>query len=295
MLSFVSSRVGRASTTVLAIAVLALGAGAPAAQAAPLEEEVTTEWVCELQPHRVTDFRVFNGTAAIFTIEKFDESLGTFRSIEVTQEISLIADMSLILTPAGEETRIAISTLQEFWTNIPPEGVIANYPPAPVDRSSTIYGSHEIAWADRMFTAGTTAFDTRTFSNSASFSSADSAIWSGAGEQNLTLQTLTSIEVSGFGGNVRAEQQTTAEAEVCYRYTYVPVADELDPEPTPEPEADPDPEPTVRPEPKPRTLPDTGITDSPALALAAASAIVAGALLLSRRHHRLPILRRLAD
>ncbi len=301
MLTLNRARVRHSSTVLVVAGVLALGVGMPGAHAAPLNQEVTGDWVCEVQGHRQTDFRVFNNTAATFSIEKFDDALGAFRSVEVRQSVVLNANMSIVLSTAQAETFVTVDGFHEVWVNIPPEPVTSNFPPAPDARSGSLYFSFLIPWADGPVANGTTTFDARTVSDSRAFTSTDAALWSGGGAQVVTLQTLSRIDYSGFGGNGGPTQQTTAQAELCYRYTFVPAAAEPptdDPpvddqpadEPASEPEAGVEPEPS--PEPELQRLPDLGPDARTATlttwALFGASVIVGGVLLRQRGRSSLP-------
>ncbi|GAA1736342.1 hypothetical protein GCM10009766_15200 [Microcella frigidaquae] len=292
MLRIDSARARRAIAAAVATVLMTLGAGATAAQAAPVEEAqpVTTEWVCSTMPSRVTDFRVFNGTAHTFAIQKFDAALGSFVSIEVSLDAQLTAGMQVNLNLTEPAADVTVNARYELWMNIPPEAVTPNFPPGPSDRSSTIYLPLEIPWANGPLPNGPTVFNTRVESLGGSFTSLDSGVWSGSGLQTLIFQSNTTIGATGVGGNGEYIQNTTASADLCYRYTYVPAASGPEPEPPSTPdeptESDPAPDPEPTPETTLQELPALGAGDRFSavlpLALGAALTILAGMMLRQR-------------
>lgn len=296
MLRIDAARARRATGITVVTVLMTLAAGASAAQASPVEEAqpVTTPWVCSTMPSRVTDFRVFNGTAHSFTIPKFDESLGVFSAIDVSVDVELTAGMQVNLNLTEPEADVTVNARYELWMNIPPEPVAANFPPGPSDRAGTVYLPVEIAWANGPLPNGSTVFETRVESVGDSFTSLDSGVWAGSGLQTLTFQSNTTIGATGVGGNGEYIQNTTATADLCYRYTYLPVASDPEPDPDPEPPLTPDEptdtDPAPSPEPELQELPSTGGDDRLGsvlpLALVAATAILGGMMLRQRSNAR---------
>ena len=249
--------------------------GAPSAHANTLNlaDEVTTDWVCQFAPHRATDFDVQTNTQVDFAITKFDETLGEFRRIDVSQEIELIASVTASMAMANPPALIRISTDQQLWMQIPP----ASATPFPTDDPALeVSVGFPISWANGQFQNGFYDFGARTLHDAAQFSSTDAATWSGVGEHTLTLQSQTSMSILGGGGNVSTAQTTTASAEVCYRYTYVPT-EESNEEVVPSPSPSPDPDLQLE------TLAITGGSDGLLIGLAGAALLAGGAVLIGAR------------
>lgn len=263
-----------AASAVLVVAASLAGSGAAVAQ--PQPTEVTSEWVCETQPHRVTEFRIGDDTVAEFSISRFDPALGEFRAIEVTQSVDLISSMTIDLSTSAEQELIRIDASHVVWVNIPPALAKPNNPPTGTELDTHVVIQMQIAWADGIFTTGFSDLGTETRSSGSSFTSSDELVWAGSGSQTILMQSYTNLTLVGLGGNGTYVQETTAQAEVCYRYTFIP-ADVPD---TPDPESDPDPESQI--------LPDTGSHNLLPLGLAALAFATVGALLTVRRRHTTP-------
>ena len=202
-----------------------VGAGVLPAQAA---EEVG-DWVCDTRDYRVTDFQLSDGTAAEFTIPKFGSTglPGTFKSVEIRQGAKLKAWGSLGFFHSLEKPGpVKYSANYAIWTNLPPAAP-ESFPTG--DSTKEIYDEFtQLLYENPNQVGGGTRDNPGTWVEvpetiselSATSTSTDGSAWGGVGSHDVVMQTLTSMQLVGAGGNVKYSQTTLAAAEVCYRYTY---------------------------------------------------------------------------
>lgn len=217
---------GGSTVMLLALGSAAVPAHATPAQAAPGEtREVVSDWSCDTRAHRVTDFIIEIGTEQTFEIPRFGETglPGTFSSVEITQSAELKTSGEVTFNHM-RETRVKLQNDYEIWMNLPLNPV-TEFPE--MDLTKNLYAQASIIAYEASSQVGggvTVQLPERFMTASDSRTSTDASVWDGDGSYDLVMQTMTSINWSGGGGNIVSGVETTAAAEVCYRYTYtVPV------------------------------------------------------------------------
>lgn len=297
MLRFDAARARRATGVTVVTVLMTLAAGASAAQASPMEEAqpVTTPWVCLNGPD--VQFTLADARVASFEVPQFDNALGDFQLIEVTQSMELVTSMTVTVASAGAEELIRIYSTHSLWTNIPPALPLSDEPPTVGHTADYVAVTDDYLWAEGIYPVGFSDLGTEVLSEDSSFSSTDSGVWVGDGTLPVTVESHSYLEFSGVGGNGIVVQSTLARADLCYRYTYLPVASDPEPDPDPEPPLTPDEptdsDPAPSPEPELQELPSTGGDDRLGsvlpLALVAATAILGGMMLRQRTNARTPV------
>ena len=208
MLRIDSARARRATAVAVATVLMTLGAGATAAQAAPVEEAqpVTTEWVCVNGPD--VQFTLADARVASFDVPQFNPSLGDFQLIEVTQSMELTTDMTVTVASAGTEELIRVFSTHSLWTNVPPASPITVQPPTVGQTAEYVAVSDDFLWAEGIYPVGFSDLGSEQLSEESSFSSADPGVWVGTGSLPVTVESHSYLEFSGVGGNGIVAQST---------------------------------------------------------------------------------------
>lgn len=215
----------RAGVLALAVApVLAVAGTAVPAGAATDPAEVATALVCDSFGLTVTELDVFSGTQQRLEVPQFDPALGTFLRAEHTfsgeAEQGLRAE--IWANPARNPYRIVATTSTALTIDLAPGDLTVDLA-STVDTSLVSQGTtpRNLYQAPDGFTV-----DLEAEATSGTVVSQDAA-WVGTGTIGGDVTSLSSLNLTGGGGNYRARQATRVAAELCVRYYYLP---------TPEPE-----------------------------------------------------------